>query len=390
MNDGAKVVHLITLLELGGAQGNTIFTVRHLDRRRFDAELWTGRGAYWDDKAAATLADLGGVRWIRFLVRPVRPINDILAVIELVRLFRRVRPIIVHTHSSKAGIIGRLAAAAAGIPTVVHTFHGFGFNNRQNALTRFLYVALERWAARRSDALVFVSEANRMEAARRRIRARGRTELIRSGIDLAKIDRVRQAETRAAVRADLQLPLNAKVVTTIGPFKPQKNHVDFLRMARRVRDAVPEAVFLLVGDGALRSKIERTIADLDLRHSVRLMGWREDPERILLASDVFALTSLWEGLPRSLVEALAMKRPAVCYDTDGVRDLLSRGGGTIVPQGDWRAHAAAVTRHLTGAAGPIPASIDATIRNEFDIVQMVRRQEALYAALLAEKRPKAP
>jgi hypothetical protein len=157
-----KVVHLITLLEMGGAQGNTLHTVRTLDSTRFAAELWAGPGAYWDGAAETDLGKEGRLRFFKHLVRPVNPIFDLIAFFDLRKALNETKPAILHTHSSKAGIIGRFAAQ--NIPVVIHTFHGFGFNDRQNPIVFWFYVWLERWAAKRTHALVFVSRSN-META---------------------------------------------------------------------------------------------------------------------------------------------------------------------------------------------------------------------------------
>lgn len=380
-----KVVHLITLLELGGAQGNTIHTVRHLDRARFDARLWCGRGGYWDADVEKDLGASGQLRYVRHLVRPVNPVQDLLAILELYRALKAERPDVLHTHSSKAGIVGRIAGRLAGVPLIVHTAHGFGFNDRQPALTRRLYVALEKWTARMADALVFVSQANQDQARRLGIGRRDRHRLIRSGVDLAKLAALRGKADRTAVRASLGLPADARLVTTLSAFKPQKNLSDFIRMAKRVAEAAPNASFVLIGDGEQRPELEKAVRDSGLGRRVAMPGWRRDAAEILAASDVFVLTSLWEGLPRALVEAAALGIPSLCYDTDGVRDLLSAGAGEIVPQGDVAALADGVARLVNDAvlAQAMADGQSARIGPEFDIHGMVRSQEGLYRELSA-------
>ena len=377
-----KVVHLVTLLELGGAQGNTIHTVRSLDPNRFDAHLWCGRGGYWDSDVEADLGKQGRLAFIANLVRPVRPLSDVLAVIELYRRLRSERPDILHTHSSKAGILGRIAARLAGVPIVVHTFHGFGFNDRQSFLVRRLYVALERWTARFSSRLVFVSDSNWKEAERRKIGDPARYTLIRSGVPLQRLAQIKLSADRIGVRADLRLPADARIVVTISAFKPQKNLTDFLELADRVAQERNDAYFVLIGDGELRPLLERQIGELKLNARTRLPGWVKEPARILAAADVFVLTSLWEGLPRALVESMALGVPAVCYRADGVADLLSQED-EIRPRGDLDGLAASVLRLLRDpdAARKMAASQGSRITRDYDIVEMVRQQEMLYLDL---------
>jgi len=138
-----KVVHIITKLELGGAQGNTLYTVANLDKNRFDAVLVAGRGGILDKEAGKMRS-----RFARNLVRQISPISDLKAYFEIKKILREEAPDIVHTHSSKAGIIGRWAAHTAGVPVVIHTFHGFGFNDFQNIMVRGIYVFLEKLTAK--------------------------------------------------------------------------------------------------------------------------------------------------------------------------------------------------------------------------------------------------
>src|SRR5215204_3993858 len=153
-----RIVHVITRLELGGAQGNTLYTVSNLDRSLFDVHLVTGRGGLLDAEAAAIAG--ATLHFCDDLIREIRPWSDWKCYRKLKQLFMDLQPQIVHTHSSKAGIIGRWAAAAARVPAIVHTYHGFGFHPFQNPLLFQAYVAAERAACRRAHHLVFVSKDN--------------------------------------------------------------------------------------------------------------------------------------------------------------------------------------------------------------------------------------
>jgi glycosyltransferase involved in cell wall biosynthesis len=379
-----KVVHLVTLLELGGAQGNTIHTVRHLDASRYDARLWCGKGAYWDQDVEKDLGAAGRLRFFPNLVRPVNPLKDFLAIFDLARALKAEKPDILHTHSSKAGILGRIAARMAGVPVVVHTFHGFGFNDRQPPSVKKAYVALERWTARFADALVFVSIANREEARRLGIGQDKQYRLIRSGVDLEKLASVRARVDRADVRRRLGAPEGARLVTTLSAFKPQKNLADFIDLAARVGANVPDAHFVLIGDGEQRGDLTRLAREKGIQDRVSMPGWRRDAGEILAGSDVFVLTSLWEGLPRALVEAGALGIPSLCYDTDGVRDLLTPEAGELVPQGDVSALADGVERLLRDVfyAQAMADGQSSRITGDFDIYAMVRQQEKLYGQLM--------
>ena len=383
-----KVLHLITMLELGGAQQNTLFTVENLDRSRFEVSLACGRGGILDGNAEK-IRDLK-LFWVRNLVRPVRPVKDLLCIAELAELFRRERPDIVHTHSSKAGIVGRIAARMAGVPCVVHSIHGFGFNPYQSSAVRRLFVALERLTAPWTKKLVAVSAENIREGLGLGIGSREQYVLIRSGVDIERIRKAAAASDPKKLRESLGVAADRKVVLTVGPFKPQKDPVAFVRMAAEAAKSCDRAVFLMVGDGELRPQIEREARELKLGDRLKLLGWRKDIPELLNACDVFALNSLWEGLPRAGVEALIAGKPVVACAVNGVPEIVRDGeNGFLLPPGRPEEMADRVARILNDGALARRLSENAakSIGEEFDIRGMVARQEELYGSLLpTEKR----
>ena len=378
-----KVVHLITLLELGGAQGNTIHTVQSLPPSKFETFLWCGRGAYWDSEMKERLGQGARLSFFSHLVRDIHPIYDLLVIWDLVRELKKLRPSILHTHSSKAGIVGRLAGKLAGVPTIIHTFHGFGFNKQQHPWVRFIYVLLEKWAAKWSTALIFVSEANRAEAGTLNIGAAHQYHLIRSGIPLKQLRKISQEEVAVKYKTELQIPMNDKIIITISAFKPQKNLTDFVEMAARIAELEKNVTFVIIGDGEQRNMLNKRIQDKNLTSRFRMLGWRTDASMIMAASDIFVLTSLWEGLPRALVEALVLGKPAVCYETDGVMDILPKGGGVVVKQKDVVILADQILSLLKNKDLYQTLSQQAKnlITDDFDIDEMVNQQEQLYDQL---------
>lgn len=370
-----RVAHLITQLELGGAQQNTLFTVGHLNLDQYEPILICGPGGLLDEESRAGAWPTYFVRW---LVRPVRPWKDAMALVSIYRLLRQIKPHIVHTHSSKAGIIGRLAAYAAGVPVIIHTFHGFGFTPGQPAWLRKLFVLAERFCACLSTHLVFVSKDNEEEAARLRI-GRGKSKsLIRSGI------LVQSPPAGSSIRQDLGIPKEAWVVISVGNFKPQKNPLALATTAKRVLDSDPSIHFLWVGDGELRSAAEEDLKAHALFAQIHFLGWRRDIPSLLAASDCFILTSLWEGLPRALVEAALARLPSVAFAVNGVNDILIEGetGFPIPPQNT----ELAADKLLWLKNHPLEARLMGQkarrqVELEFDINRMVRQQEQLYQEL---------
>ena len=379
MSGRVRVLHVITRLELGGAQGNTLHTVATLDRETFEPGLAWGPGDRLDARARA----LGDVALFEIpsLRREPRPPADFAALTALRRTIRAWRPAIVHTHSSKAGILGRAAARLEGVPAVVHTVHGFGFTPLQPAPVRAVFLALERVASRWTDAFVVVAAAHRELGASLGVLDPARTRVIRSGIDLAAF---RNASGGLGLRERLGVPTAAPLVVQVGNLKPQKAPLDFVRVAASVARTVPDARFLVAGDGPLRGRAERLAARLGVADRVLLPGWIEDVPAVLDAADVAVLTSRHEGLPRAVVEALAAGVPVVATAVDGTPEVVRHGiNGLLAVPGDVEGLARAVARLLGDPelrhrmAAAAPEGLEA-----FDIDRMVREQEALYRWIL--------
>jgi glycosyltransferase involved in cell wall biosynthesis len=379
-------VHIITMLEWGGAQENTLCTVGALDPCRFDRVLVAGKGGILDARAAG----IPGCRFrqVDSLVREIRPAQDARAFLALAAILRQERkkaaglPLIVHTHSSKAGILGRAAAKSAGAEVVIHSIHGFGFHDSQPAPLRRLLVGLERAASRWTDAFIAVSRENIRQGVRERILSPGKVRLIRSGFDTARF----LAGSRERGRRLLGIPEGVPVVGTVGPFKPQKAPLDFVEVARRVRDKAPEARFVMVGDGELRPKVEQAVREGGLSGNFLLAGWSGEVPDLLRAFDVFLLTSRWEGLPRVVPQALISGVPVVATAVDGTREIVDEGAdGYLAPPGDLCLLAHRVLGLIGGEGKLTPFFKRDRLVREFDQGEMVRAQERLYAELLARR-----
>jgi glycosyltransferase involved in cell wall biosynthesis len=379
------VVHAITRLEWGGAQENTLFTVSTLDRGTFEPLLASGRGGMLDARASS----IPGCRWIPIpsLVREVSPAYDTAAFFALRRLIRKLKaespaPVVVHTHSSKAGILGRAAARDAGADLVVHSVHGFGFHEGQRPAIRALYVGLERMASRWTDAFVAVSEENIHTGCRERIFTRERCRLIRSGFDTARF----LPGDRAVGRKLLGIPEGIPVVGTVAVFKAQKCPLDFVEVARRTALEFPAAHFVMVGDGELRADVERAIRDAGLVDRFTLAGWRDDVPDLIRSFDLFLLTSRWEGLPKVVPQALIAGVPVVATAADGTAGIVDDGvDGILAEPGDLVALSAGVARVLRDGGGLRTGFKRDRLLREFDQTEMVRAQERLYLELLHAK-----
>lgn len=329
-----RVLHVITRMIVGGAQENTMLSCALIDRARFPSEIVCGpeTGA---EGELHTEAAARGVR-IRIepsLVRAIHPWKDVIALVRLTRLLRRERFDVVHTHSSKAGIVGRIAARFAGTPVVIHTVHGWAFNPGQPRHVFAMYVWLERVCARWCRDIVVVAEADRDEGLQLGIGRAAQYRLIRSGIEVEAYRDV--AITRAEARARLGVPDHAFVVGSVGRLSPQKAPLDLLAAFEVLARARPEAHLAMVGDGPLRGEVEARVAAAGLEGRVHLPGLRRDVPELLRAFDVFALASHWEGLPRVFPQAMAAGLPIVATRVDGAPDAILPGEtGFLVDVGD--------------------------------------------------------
>ena len=380
------VVHVITKLELGGAQQDTLHTVAQLDRARFAPWLVCGEGGLLDDDARA-LPDVNVV-FLPELVRPIRPIKDLAVVSRLARLLRplaRSGPVIVHTHSSKAGIVGRAAARCAGAGPVVHSIHGFGHAAIANRALRRMTVTTERIMARFTDAFIAVSERNRVQGEEQNLLAGRPCHVIRSGIDLA--DFAQADDLRDSARRSLGFEDDTPVVGMIACLKRQKAPVDFVELAQQVLERVPNARFFMAGDGELRGEVEARRDELELSDRLQLLGWRRDIPALLGALDVAVLTSRWEGLPRVCPQAMAAGKPMVATAVDGTPEAIMDGeNGYLVQPGDMAAAADRVVellmdealRRRLGERGRASAT-------PFGQDEMVAQQETLYTQLLSAR-----
>ena len=385
------ICHIVTKLELGGAQFTTLFTVAHLDRVRFRPILITGEPGLLDDEARK----IEGVEFFQVpsLVRLIRPWRDLRAFVELTRLLKSLRPAIVHTHSSKAGILGRWAAWLAGVPIIIHTIHGYGITPAQPRWLQFLLIGLERLTGLITTRWILVSEADAVKGLRWKLFRQGAFMVIRPGADTRVFQGSRlPISDTGEFRAECGVGSEHLLVGTVAPLKPQKAPQDFVAVAARVCARVPAARFVWVGDGELRPGVEAAIRRAGLEGRIRLAGWRRDIPDVMRAMDVFLLTSHWEGLPQVLLQARANCVPIVATRAGGSAEAFVEGKhGWLCDPGDIEALAAQVIRLLMDSAerermrrngGHIP--------NEFNMWAALRKREQLYAMLLAAQRHRVP
>lgn len=379
-----RVSHIITRLIVGGAQENTILTCVGLNKDRFDVTLISGPQTGPEGELHSEARKAGIEPIIESsLVREVHPVKDAICLVRLTKMLRSLGPDVVHTHSSKAGALGRAAAGMAGVPVIVHTVHGWGFHDRTSAAARAMYVGLERGLARMTHAMVVVTNRDREKGLAAGIGRPEQYRTIRSGVDLRALSR--RADDRSRTRRELGIPTSARVVGTIGRLSPQKDPLTFVRMASRVAHLAPDSHFVMVGDGPLRPDVVQLVKDRGLERRVHLTGIRRDIAALLQTFDVFVLASLWEGLPRVIPQAMAASVPVVASNADGIAEIIrSDENGFLVRPGDDQALSLRVlallndsemTQRLVAAAHVTAA--------EYDVALMVQHLDALYIEMMS-------
>jgi len=328
-----QVVHIITRLILGGAQENTLLTVddqHHLwsDQVTLITGPAIGPEGSLIDRARYRQLDL---RIIPELRREIHPGRDWSSYRQIVRLLQELSPQVVHTHSSKAGILGRAAAWRLKIP-VVHTIHGSPFHPFQGRLANALYRRAEQWAARRCDRLISVCDAMTDQYVAAGVAPREKFVTVYSGMEVEPF--LHPPRARDDVRGELGFSPDQVVVGKVARLFELKGHDDVIEAARKVVRQNPNVRFLFVGDGLLRSELERRIAEANLAGRFVFTGL-VPPDRIpdlVGAMDIVVHASLREGLARVLPQALIAGKPVISYDIDGAREVVIPGEtGCLLP-----------------------------------------------------------
>lgn len=377
-----KILYIITKLELGGAQKQLVSLLRHIDKEKYSLLLFTASDGLLLEEAMSIKGVQ--VQVSHFLERPINLFKDMLSLAEMYRFIKKNRIDIVHTHSSKAGLLGRIAARLARVQTIVHTVHGWSFNDFQSFAQRKLFISLERLCARFTHRFIVVCEHDRQKGLVNRIGTQEQYTLIRYGI------KYEEFETKVpAIRRTLGIRDDDLAIGMVSCFKPQKSPLDFVRLAHLVRQSLPNATFVLVGDGVLRNSVRKLTHALGLDRRIILAGWRSDMPAVLSAIDVFVLTSLWEGLPIAVLEAMAASRPVIATDTGGIAELIVEGKtGFLVKPRDVKTMSEKVSLLLRDAR-----MRDATARNakrrlgdDFRLEHMIRRTQDLYSSVTGHGR----
>lgn len=365
-----RVLRIIARLNIGGPAHHVSLLSGRMERRRYDTLLLTGSIAAGEGSFEGLATRYGATkRTVPGLRADVAPLADIRALISLIRAIRRYRPDIVHTHTAKAGALGRLAAllTPGARPVVVHTYHGHVLTGYFGPAKSALFTRIERALARRSDCLIGVSTATVDELVALRVAPRDKFRTIAIGLDLEPFLAVDRADG-SSFRREVGASADEILVVFVGRLVPIKRLDVLIDGVARARATAPIRL-AIVGDGELRSDLERRAAEHGLGDAVRFTGFRGDLAEIAAGTDVAVLTSDNEGTPVALIEAAAAGTPAVATDVGGVREIVTDETGIVVPRGD----ASELARALVRIAG------DADLRERLGVAAR-RHVAAMYSA----------
>lgn len=389
MSEPIKILRLIARLNVGGPAIHVSLLTQKLSQPNYESTLVCGT-IDPDEGDMQYYAEERGVHPIVIpeLGRSLHPVRDLVTIFRVYRLMRRLKPDIVHTHTAKAGFVGRIAAWLAGVPVIVHTFHGHVFHGYFSPLLTRVFLLLERFTARISTAVITLSEDLRRDLAETyRITRKGKITVLPLGLDL---DGFAAMPRRAGnFRQQIGVPESAPLIGIVGRLVPVKNHALFLEAAARLHVSRPDARFAIIGDGELRADLEAQVDALGLREVVTFTGWLRDLAPVYSDLDVLVISSVNEGTPVSVIEALSSGCPVVATAVGGLRDLLENGAlGTLVADGDPAALSTAIDTVIADPAAHLAIADQARSRmlERYGIDRLVQDLDELYRALLARAR----
>lgn len=387
-----RVLQAITRMILGGAQEHALLTAQGLEAMPdYEVEFVSGIDRGREGELLTHAGDTTKLTVIPEMERRINPIADTVALWRLFRFIRKGRFHIVHTHSWKAGVLGRTAAWLAGTPIIIHTFHGHTFHDHQPKLVNWILRLSERFCAVFTTHFLSVSDITTEKGLKAKIGTPELYTTVYTGMELDWYDPSNYDPE--AVRTRLGIPGDALVVGKIGRLAPQKNHDELLKAVPAIVERHPNVRFLLVGDGPLYEEFLGKVRELGLEKNFVFAGLvdREKVPEMIAAMDVVAHTALWEGLPRVLPQAMAMAKPCVAFDTDGTPEVLINDvTGYVVERHDSAGLADAVSKLLSDAdlRKRIGEAARRRVDPKFRTETMVKGTSDVYQRLLEQYREK--
>ncbi|MCA9879321.1 MAG: glycosyltransferase [Thermomicrobiales bacterium] len=380
-----RVMRIISRMNVGGPARHVAILHRGLDPKRFEPVLVYGAEGSNEGTLRELVGDASDTVSIPELGREISPVADSVTLVRLVRLMRKTRPHVVHTHTAKAGFVGRLAARITGVPVIVHTFHGHVFHGYFSPRKTATFLRLERFCAGFSSRLVTISPRLREEIAAYGVAGTSRIEVVPLGLHLAP--HAAHPRRDGAFRRDLGIGDDAFLIGAVGRLVPIKNLELLLEAASVARGRVPHVQVVFVGDGELRAALAARAAALGLADAVTFAGWRSDLPAVYADLDATIISSHNEGTPACLIEAMASGCPVIATRVGGVPDMIEAGiTGQLTPPGDATALAAAIVNLVNepDQARRMADQARGEALARYDEPRLVTDMERLYGQLARE------
>jgi glycosyltransferase involved in cell wall biosynthesis len=388
-----RVIHVITRLDHGGSAQNTMLTALGHDRAQFEPIVVAGHPGCWDAQGGQLATEencrkleKAAIRWVLLpsLTREVHPIKDAQALWQLIRLFRHERPALVHTHTSKAGVLGRIAAWITRVPVIVHTPHGHVFYGHFGPFQSWLFLQIERVLSAITDRLIALTDAERQDHLDRAVGKADRFAVVPSGIDR---ERFWRARAQGKQQPDwFGCPPDALVVGSVGWLTDIKGHEYLIAAVAKLKHDFPTLHLVIVGSGNRHDALLQQAELAGLRDAVHFLGHRDDVEACLAGMDLFVLPSLNEGMGRALIEAMAAGLPVIASRVGGIPSVIAHEHtGLLVPPGDAEALAEALRRLLDRPewAKQLGVAANRSVDSRYGSVSMVHAVESIFTEVLS-------
>ncbi len=377
-----RVLHIHTLPIVSGSGINTFLSMHGMDRSLYEVELACAPGG----RLIPLVQENGMKVWpFKNLAQPVHPLKDTLALLDLTIFLKKNFYHVVHTHNSKAGFLGRLAAKCAGVPVIVHTVHGFAFHDQEPLWRQILFRNLERLGSHWCDKMIFISQPLIDWALSDHIVSEEKIVKIYSGIKLDQFCPVKREE-KDRIRRKWKLGQKEAVIGFVSKLWEGKGHAVLIEAFKLLRERIKDARLVIVGEGYIYDKLLRMVETNGLRESVLFTGFQMDVSEIIATFDVAVLPSFFEGMGRVLLEAMAMEKPVVASCVGGIPDLVEHGvNGYLVRPGNVKELADALEKILNDErlARKMGREGRKRIKEQFSSDVMVHSIEEVYCELLA-------
>jgi len=386
-NSKAKVLHLNTRFLGVGASGAIATLLGGLSPERYELHLAVGRETCGLDAIKKRLPCHVKLHQLPRLVRPIRPHLDAASFFDVKRLLTRERFDIVHTHTPKAGVLGRLAAHQCGVPCIIHSLRGTSFHDGQPWAVRLAFILAERLAASRTHRILSVGSEIRDKYLDHGIGMHGQYEIVRTGLDLSPF--MESEPETGAIKQELGIPAEAALILSVGRLDPSKGFEYAIKVVAGLKARNIEAHLLIAGEGAHAGVLGETALKMGVGERLHLLGFRNDVHRLMRACDIFLFTSIREGLPQVLVQAAASGMPIITHAVEGAREVIEDGEtGYVITIGDMEA---ALERAILILDNPESAKAMAdrarnAVKDQWSPIRMIAHTDAIYQDLLANWR----